>query len=261
MRKTRGGASRHGVGDHAQRPVSTFYVEGPLEPGRTAVLPEAAAHHVRVKRLATGERVGVTDGAGRLALGTITRIARASVDVAVDSVREVPRPAPLVLYAPVGDRDRMLWLAEKAAELAVTEWRPVVFNRSRSVSPRGEGATFAAKVRARMIAALEQSGGAWLPAVHPEVSAGEAAAAVRPEARYLLDAAGGRFDAAGARDGAAVALGPEGGMEPDERARFIAAGWRPVALAATILRFETAGIAALAILRAAHTPLVEGSDG
>jgi 16S rRNA (uracil1498-N3)-methyltransferase len=46
-----------------------------------------------------------------------------------------------------------------------------------------------------------------------------------------------------------IALGPEGGLEEDERARLITAGWRPVSIAANVLRFETAGIAALAILR------------
>lgn len=241
--------------------MTTFHAEGPLEAGRATELPEAAAHHARVKRLAVGDAVRLTDGAGRVAEGTIARIARAAVEVAVASVRDVPRPGPLVLYAPVGDRDRMLWLAEKATELGITEWRPVVFQRSRSVSPRGEGPAFAAKVRARMIAAVEQSGGAWLPDVHPETDVEGAADAAGPPARYLLDAAGGRFDARGARAGAAVVLGPEGGMLPAERERFVAAGWRPVTIAASILRFETAGIAAVAILRAAHTPLAEDADG
>jgi 16S rRNA (uracil1498-N3)-methyltransferase len=46
-----------------------------------------------------------------------------------------------------------------------------------------------------------------------------------------------------------IALGPEGGLEESERAQFIRAGWRPVSLGDNVLRFETAGIAALAIVR------------
>jgi 16S rRNA (uracil1498-N3)-methyltransferase len=34
------------------------------------------------------------------------------------------------LLAPVADRDRMLWLAEKTVELGLTSWRPVVWRRS-----------------------------------------------------------------------------------------------------------------------------------
>ena len=241
--------------------VSTFYLEGALEPGATAELAEAAAHHARVKRLGVGDAIRLGNGAGRLADGTITRVGRASVAVSVGTVHDVAPPTPLALYAPVGDRERMLWLAEKATELAITEWHPVMFQRSRSVSPRGEGEAFAAKVRARMISALEQSDGGWLPTMFREIDVREAAVVQGTHARYLLDAGGGRFDPSPGARGAAVILGPEGGMEPAEREMLIAGGWRPAALAATILRFETAGIAALAIVRAAHTPLAEGTDG
>jgi 16S rRNA (uracil1498-N3)-methyltransferase len=237
-----------------QAAVTTFHAEGALAPGATVALPEAAAHHARVKRMSVGDAVQLTDGRGTMAAGRIARIARAALDVEVGATRAVPPASPLELYAPVGDRDRMLWLAEKAAEFGVTAWRPVVFARSRSVSPRGEGEAFGARVRARMISALEQSGGAWLPALHAEVDVTSAARAGADTARYLLDASGGPFDASAAAGGASVILGPEGGLEDAERAALVAAGWQPVALAANILRFETAGVAAIAVIRAAHLP-------
>jgi 16S rRNA (uracil1498-N3)-methyltransferase len=49
-----------------------------------------------------------------------------------------------------------------------------------------------------------------------------------------------------------VLLGPEGGIEADELAFLEAHGWRPACLASTTLRFETAGIAAIAVIRAAQ---------
>ena len=160
-----------------------------------------------------------------------------------------------LLFAPI-KRGRIDWLVEKATELGVTAWRPVMFERSRSVSPRGEGEAFAAKVRARMIGALEQSGGAWLPAVHPPCEVGDAAQDARMPARFLLQAGAPRLDAAHAASGAAVILGPEGGITPEEQATLAAAGWVPAALAAGTLRFETAAVAALAIIRASHLPAV-----
>lgn len=232
--------------------MTTFHAEGPLVPGTTATLSEAAAHHARVKRMGVGDPVQLTDGRGTIAAGVVARIARAAIDVEVRATRMVPPPAPLELYAPVGDRDRMLWLAEKATELGVTAWRPVVFNRSRSVSPRGEGEAFGTKVRARMIGALEQSGGGWLPVLHQESDVGSVARTAAGHARYLLDAAGRTFDARDAAGGASVILGPEGGLDEAERDLLLAAGWQPVALAANILRFETAGVAAIAVIRAAH---------
>jgi 16S rRNA (uracil1498-N3)-methyltransferase len=47
-------------------------------------------------------------------------------------------------------------------------------------------------------------------------------------------------------------FGPEGGLEPDERHALLAAGWQPARLAGTTLRFETAGLAAAAVVRAAQ---------
>jgi 16S rRNA (uracil1498-N3)-methyltransferase len=44
----------------------------------------------------------------------------------------------------------------------------------------------------------------------------------------------------------AFAVGPEGGWTGEEASEFSAAGWRSVTLGSTILRAETAAIAALA---------------
>lgn len=247
-------------GDRA--PVSTFFHDDALVPGAVAVLPEAAAHHARVKRLAPGDRVRLTDGRGARGEGRIARVAKAALEVDVQRVERVPPPLPLELYPPVGDRDRMLLLAEKAVELGATAWRPVRFHRSRSVSPRGEGPAFAAKIRARMIGALEQSGGAWLPVVHPEVDPDAAARVSDPPVRLMLDAGGQPPPLAlVASAGVAVILGPEGGLEEAEHAVLAAAGWRPTALAPSTLRFETAGIAALAVVRAAQVRHPEEPHG
>jgi 16S rRNA (uracil1498-N3)-methyltransferase len=49
-----------------------------------------------------------------------------------------------------------------------------------------------------------------------------------------------------------LVFGPEGGLEPGERERLAAAEWMPASLGRTTLRFETAGLAAAAVVRAAQ---------
>jgi 16S rRNA (uracil1498-N3)-methyltransferase len=238
-------------------PVATFYSPELASAGGEIALGEAAAHHAGVRRLAEGDFVRITNGRGTVGFASVTRLTKREFVAVVETVHSADALPLLELLVPVADRDRMLWLAEKATELAVSIWQPVVFARSRSVSPRGEGDAFAAKLRARMIAALEQSGGAWLPEVRRETALDAALARVTASHRYVLDPAGGRLDASGVGEGVAIVLGPEGGLEPTEREHLRASGWSPVALAPTTLRFETAGIAAVAILRAATTTVHE----
>jgi 16S rRNA (uracil1498-N3)-methyltransferase len=47
-------------------------------------------------------------------------------------------------------------------------------------------------------------------------------------------------------------IGPEGGLEDQERAALLDAGFRPLALATQTLRFETAALAAAAAVSAAR---------
>jgi len=230
--------------------TATFHAPDPLVAGATVTLGEAAAHHARVRRLEVGERVRLTDGAGTLATGTIVRLAKGSVAVETEGVESREASPAVHLLVPVADRERMLWLAEKCAELSATSWRPVLWRRSRSVSPRGEGTVFRQKVRSRMINALEQSSGAWLPRVLPETVPADVE--TFGALRIVLHGPGDPMvDVVANRESAAVVLlGPEGGLEEEELARLVADGWRPASLGPTTLRFETAAVAALSIVRA-----------
>ena len=241
-------------------PVATFFASDTLTPGGTVTLSEEAAHHIRVARVSVGECVALRDGAGRAAVGTLVKISRSSALVDISETSELARPAPIHLLAPVADRDRMLWLAEKVTELGVTSWRPVVWRRSKSVSPRGEGAMFQARIRARMTSALIQSGGGWLPDVFPEATIDRAVAAAPLGTRLLLANNGEPIVGVPMRTPITIALGPEGGMEQSERDAFIGAAFLPVKLGETTLRFETAGVAAVAIA-AASLALSRQSNG
>jgi len=231
-------------------PVATFFATEPFAMGATVTLSDEAAHHIRVARVGIGECIALRDGAGKAAVGTLVKASKTSALIDVSEISEIPKPAPVHLLAPVADRDRMLWLAEKAMEFGVASWRPVVWRRSKSVSPRGEGSTFQTKVRARMISALLQSGGGWLPDIFPEATIDRAVAAAPLGTRLLLAMDGEPMAGVPMTAPVTIALGPEGGMETGERDAFIGAAFLPVKLAQTTLRFETAGVAAVAIATA-----------
>jgi 16S rRNA (uracil1498-N3)-methyltransferase len=242
----------------------TFVTTEPFAAGRQVTLGEDEAHHMRVRRLDIGTRVMLLDGQGVRGAGALVRLAKRNATIEVETVESEPAPRAVHLLLPIADKDRMLWLAEKAAELGATSWRPVQFRRSRSVAAKGEGTMFTQKVAARMVSALEQSGSAWMPALYPESPVDRAVAAAPEGVRVVLDGGGeslARLDALlrlspeAADDDAApaspviIAVGPEGGIEEDEMQQFTEAGFARVSIGTTILRFETAAIAALGIVR------------
>ena len=253
---------------HHSVAIPTFVCTEPFQAGETVTLGEDEAHHIRVLRLEVGQTVRLLDGHGTRGQGVLVRLAKRHAAVRVESAATSEPPPSVHLMLPIADRDRMLWLAEKATELAATSWRPVMWKRSKSVSPRGEGPTFQQKAQARMAGALEQSRGAWLPAMYPDATLERAIAAAPDGPRLVLDRAGepigdlvsgavamAKEHGAGRLRPLTLAIGPEGGIEDSEMELLKAAGFRAVSLVHTNLRFETAAVAALAVVRSALAAL------
>jgi RsmE family RNA methyltransferase len=233
--------------------IATFYCEGPLVAGIPVTPSDDVRHHLRARRLDDGDAVQLTNGDGLRAAATIRARGKREIELAISSVTSVARQPAIHLRAPVADRDRMLWLAEKATELEVASWQGVRFRRSASVTPRGEGEGFSAKMRARMVSALEQSGGGWLPPILPDADMDSAAR--ESGLRVVMDRSGkplasllGRNSA----DGVTLMVGPEGGIEDDELELLETGGWLRARLGAATLRFETAAVAAIGVIRAAQ---------
>jgi 16S rRNA (uracil1498-N3)-methyltransferase len=215
-----------------------------------------------VRRLETGDRIFLADGAGAHATGAIVRFGKKDADISIDDVVHAARPPAIHLLVPIADRDRMMWCAEKCAELGAASWTPVMWNRSRSVSPRGEGVAFAARIRARMTAALVQSRAPWLPEVRDDALLPAALSTVADGGtRLALDQRGTPISLESFVGPVTLAIGPEGGVEQSERELLRDAGFRSVSLGANVLRFETAAVAALAIVRSTLSVSPETTNG
>ena len=218
--------------------------------GRRERLDDAEQHHLRVRRARDGEQVALRDGAGLVGTGRVALVGKAW-EVEVDGVERRARPAPLTLAVGAGDRERFGWMVEKAGELGATRIVPLVTARAADVASRLRESHLA-KLRRQALEATKQCGAAWAVEVDApetlEIFVGRKA----PGLRWLADAAGQAPPAT--LDGAAVAvvIGPEGGLEDEERTALLGAGYRPMALSAHTLRFETAALAAAAAITAAR---------
>ena len=100
-----------------------FYIDAPDETFEgTVTLPPKAAHHAgRALRLASGERVDLFNGRGKLWSGTIEFTAE-STFVHVDRVEEPPVESPLhmTLVQSWVSPEKMDWIVEKATEAGVS---------------------------------------------------------------------------------------------------------------------------------------------
>ena len=212
----------------------------------------AALHHLRVARVVPGEKVEVFDGRGRAWAASLETVDEAVAVLRLGEERRgaVGRAVVLIQGLPKGDKlDLVL---QKATELGVSSVWPVLTERSVS-RPRPE-AHGARRARWQRIVeeAARQSGRTEVPEVAALRSLDEAVAALDPGMQLLILDEEERADRLGraAGDGAvALVVGPEGGLAREEIEKLRAAGGLPVSLGPLVLRTETAGLAALAVLR------------
>lgn len=215
-------------------------------------LDREEAAHVRSLRLREGDAIEVTDGKGLRRAGRITAADRRGVEIGLGEIVPAPEPTPIDLLAPVGNRDRSLWLVEKGVELGVASIRFVEFGRSRSVSDGGRSDGFLEKARRRAVAALKQCGGARLPALEVVSDLPRAlSSAGSASSRWIADPAGIPIaDAAESLETEgrlALLVGPEGGLASAEVEAAIGSGFVAVSMGPSTLRFETAAIVGVAL--------------
>ena len=219
-----------------------------------------AEHLVRVLRAEPGQIYELSDNQ-RLYLAEI-ELARKSV-VSFRVTEKLPPPPPsvhLTLVAALFKFDRFELLVEKATELGVSVFQP--FEATRTERGLAQASVKRTSRWQRIaLEASQQSRRLHLPTIAPSVrfvKALESPADVRflldenPEVPPLLRVLPPERALS---DRVALLLGPEGGWTEEERQRAIKAGWSPCSLAQTVLRAETAGIAALAMIQAAWASL------
>lgn len=210
---------------------------------RETVEVEGADHRhlFRARRLQVGDRIRLVDGRGGARWSVVEEVAARRASLRTGEAAPALEPARRVaLFVSAVRPERAAWLVEKATELGLRELRWFVSERTaRSLPER-------ALERQRRVAksALEQSGGAWLPAIDAPVPLRETA--VGAGSVVLHPGAGTPFaDVAGAAE--AVVVGPEGGFAEREIEELAGRGAVAARLGPRVLRTETAAVAALAI--------------
>jgi 16S rRNA (uracil1498-N3)-methyltransferase len=212
---------------------------------RAAITGANARHLAQVLRAKVGQTFELAY-AGEVRLGTITELGDGRVSFTLGEAVAAARAAREVTVAlAIFKFDRFEWAIEKLTELGVTRIVPVVAQRT----------------DAHLVKAAEKRAERWRRIAHeasqqsrrlaePVIEEAVALKKLSADGRKILLSENEESVALANVVGigpVTLAIGPEGGWTADEERYLVEQGWQSASLGSTVLRAETAAIAALAV--------------
>ena len=220
---------------------------------RAEISGDDAHHLTRVLRVERGQNYEVCDNRSAW-LATVVEAHKSRVVFELkDPIAPKPASAPVTLYVALFKFDHLEWIVEKGTELGVESFHFVVAERSEKGLDRAAEKRIE-RWRKIALESSQQSRRDRLPTLHEPVRLRDAAKQAIG-AKLLLDEEGGApllTALAGQvqpESGVSLLTGPEGGWVDHERELLRQSGWGAVTLGPSILRAETAAIAAVAIVQ------------
>lgn len=239
-------------------PNYRVYQPGVYGVGETLSLDDGPAHHLlTVLRCQNGSSIELFDGENLVAEAELQIISKRKASALIRCVREENRESPVNIYLCQGlaKGEKMEWLVQKASELGVNGFYPIVSAHTAFKLSADKLAKKIDQWQNIAVGASEQCyrnrimtvhNASLLPDFLKTVPDNSLCISLDPKAPTPLKAL------AKPETGWPVYLfiGPEGGFSEEERRLFEQHGFQSVSLGPRVLRTETAAISAVSILQA-----------
>ena len=215
---------------------------------RAFLVGQNAVHLFRVLRAKAGQQFDIAaDGVVRA--GTIVAASAEEVEFELGGAVEMPRTPEISVYLSIFKFDRLEWALEKLTELGVARIYPVIAARTEAHLAkaaekrleRWQRIAREASQQSRRLAPPEISAPARLESAISQVQGSRIILSEYEESLSLRSAL------AECTPPLSLAFGPEGGWTQKESELFREREWISASLGNTILRTETATIAAVAV--------------
>ena len=231
-----------------------LFVDATLESGATVVLGRDQSNYLgNVLRLKAGDTILAFNGRDGEWLASITGRKRPeALEIATQPRPQDRLPELAYVFAPL-KHARLDYMVQKAVEMGVSSLQPVLTRFTQVSRVNSE------RMRANVIEAAEQCGILGIADVAEPVALDRFLSGRKPQRLLVFcDEAAGvasplqMLEGADAADGIDILIGPEGGFADEERSVLLR---QPkilrLSLGPRILRADTAGVAALALVQAA----------
>lgn len=230
------------------------WIADEVDGDRAALTGQNATHLARVLRGRVGQEFDIATGEA-VRRGRITAISDERVEFVLGETVGAGQGVPVTVLLAIFKFDRFEWAVEKCTELGASRIIPVIAKRSDAHLVQAAGKRVERWQRIAREAA-QQSRRVSPPEMPMPVKLKDVLGVEAGVRIVLSEVEEGRtiaevLDGAEVGAGVVLAIGPEGGWTDEELKLFANAGWRAASLGPTILRAETAAVAALAIAAAA----------
>jgi 16S rRNA (uracil1498-N3)-methyltransferase len=228
--------------------IHRFFIADDIVDETYVIQDEDLVHQItRVLRIGKGERIALVVGGGKQWLAEVVETEKRFVTVKVLEEQQVwvPKHRIIVCLSAIR-KERFEWALEKCTEVGVSAVVPLIAARSeRGVVPHERGVRI-------MQEAAEQCGRGDVPELGTPVTLTDMLAEVGDACVIACDMGGGPLPDVPQLDASDViylCIGPEGGWNDAERALLQSHNAAFVSLGPTVLRAETAAVAACVLVQ------------
>lgn len=214
------------------------------------ILDADSRHAAKTLRCKVGDKIEVIDGQGKLYEAEIFYIGRNEIQLKdIKILQEEANPQTLsIAIAPTKNPSRLEWFIEKVTELGVKNIYPIQTKRTEKTSIKEE------RLNNIIISAVKQSKQLYLPTLFPLQSIEEVIQQTQSiEQKFIAHCSDNQQDLLQniyqKNKELIIFIGPEGDFTPEEISLCKQNGFCEISLGNSILRTETAGVYATAIIR------------